>query len=175
MLRELRYGSDELVVKFLNHVLEPFGSVVESSPTLITTRPSEPFPVKGLTVRAFSEEESKDEKFSVNDAYMDEKFTENDKLMRKSEADAQPTPGRKRTLSINNTYTRKQRLELLKTLISLFYVDIGNDDWVNSREVQFIIKHCIKVCVMSANSYEEVVNSEVLQVIFQELKKHKAA
>ena len=79
MLRELRYGSDELVVKFLNHVLEPFGSVVESSPTLITARPSDPFPGKGLTVRAFSEEESKDEKFTVNDAYMDEKFTESDK------------------------------------------------------------------------------------------------
>ena len=84
-----------------------------------------------------------------------------------------PTPGGDD--GYGSSYTRKQRLDLLSNLVSLFYVDIADDDWVNSREVQLCVKQSIKIAVGSASNFDEVLNSDILKTIFSEFKKHRTA
>ena len=54
-------------------------------------------------------------------------------------------------------------------------MDIADDDWVNCRQVQLCVKQSIKIAVGAANSFDELMSSDILKTIFSEHKKHRAA
>jgi len=37
-------------------------------------------------------------------------------------------------------FERRQQLDLLRNLVSLFFVQVGDDDWINSRKIQLLVK-----------------------------------
>ena len=53
--------------------------------------------------------------------------------------------------------------------MSLFFLEIGNDNWINGRRVQLLVKYCVARIVENSNSVEEILESDVLEAIFDEL------
>ena len=56
-------------------------------------------------------------------------------------------------------------------------MDIGGaeEDWINSRRLQLLVKHSINHVVTHAETFMDVVSSDVLNTIFNELIKHPSA
>ena len=56
-------------------------------------------------------------------------------------------------------------------------MDIGGaeEDWINSRRLQLLVKHCISHVVAHADTFMQVVSSDALNAIFDELIKHSSA
>ena len=49
-------------------------------------------------------------------------------------------------------HTQEQVLELLKTLVSNFFVDPSDSDWINCRRIQKLVVHCINRSVESCKT-----------------------
>ena len=56
-------------------------------------------------------------------------------------------------------------------------MDIGgaDEDWINSRRLQLLVKHSINHVVTHAETLIDIVQSDVLNAIFDELIKHPSA
>lgn len=59
--------------------------------------------------------------------------------------------------------------------MSLFFVKINDDDWINGEKIQLIVKHCIGLVVELATSLDEVLTNDALNAIFDELTKHTSS
>ena len=54
-------------------------------------------------------------------------------------------------------------------------MDIGDEAWINGRKIQLLIKCCVEHVVRNAETLEEIIENESLNVIFEELTKHQSA
>ena len=78
-------------------------------------------------------------------------------------------------VSVATRYTQVQKLDLMRNLVSLLYVDIADSDWINCHKIQLIIKKCTEQAVAKAWTIDEVLNDESLQALFKELTDHQTA
>lgn len=69
----------------------------------------------------------------------------------------------------NENLASEQTQDLLGSMISSFFVDIGDPDWQNSRRMQVLLRTVIDFVVDKAASVQEVKQSEILKVAFQAL------
>ena len=58
---------------------------------------------------------------------------------------------------------------VLRTLVSNFFVDPCDSEWINSWRIQQLVTHCIDVSVEKANTVHDVLQNSVLQTIWREL------
>lgn len=70
---------------------------------------------------------------------------------------------------------RGQKLELLRNLVSLSFVDISNENWINCRKVQLVVSRSIEHAVTRAESVESILRDDSLSLLFEELTEHQAA
>ena len=58
---------------------------------------------------------------------------------------------------------------MLRNFISLFFFEIEEENGINGRNVQLLVKHCVSRIVGLADCVEEVMESDALIAIFDEL------
>ena len=63
----------------------------------------------------------------------------------------------------------------MRNLISLHFVDISDEDWINCSQVRRLVKRSIVREVSKAESIDQIVNNKNLNLIFKELSDHKSA
>ena len=65
--------------------------------------------------------------------------------------------------------TAEQMHGVLRTLVSNFFVDPCNSEWIDSWRVRQLVTHCIDASVEKANSIHDVLQNSVLRTIWREL------
>ena len=72
--------------------------------------------------------------------------------------------------------TRQQELQLIRNLVSLFFLESGDNlNWINGPKVQLIVSHCIEKVVQAAESTDDIVENDTICAIFDELSQHQSA
>ena len=67
---------------------------------------------------------------------------------------------------------RKMSLKCLRNIIDLYFIRADDPNWINSPKIRLIIDYCIQKEVEEAKTYEDVKNSQVIDVIFTALTQH---
>ena len=57
---------------------------------------------------------------------------------------------------------------MLRNFISLFFFEIEDENGINGRNVQLLVKHCVSKIVDLAECEEEVMENDALNAIFDE-------
>ena len=63
-------------------------------------------------------------------------------------------------------------LKCLQNMIKFFFVEAGDQNWINCPQILFIVEYCIQKEVELADTPEGVFNSEVICTIFSGLTAH---
>lgn len=78
-------------------------------------------------------------------------------------------------LTTGEKHTPEQKCDLLRNLVSLLYVDMAEDDWINCRKIHLLVSHCVEVAFRRASSMEDVLSDAPLAAVFEELVEHHSA
>ena len=59
--------------------------------------------------------------------------------------------------------------EMLRTLVSNYFVDPSDSDWINCRRIQQLVVHCINLSVERSKSIQDVMSNDVLLTVWRQL------
>jgi len=66
-------------------------------------------------------------------------------------------------------FDRTEDLRCLRNLIRFFFVQLGDEDWLDSAKIRLIVAFCIDSEVKIAKTAQEVYESDVLNAVFSEI------